>query len=71
MIMVVRELVGHILKTSEGIMSDIDFSLLLYSAEHQICYSAKRAIEMHIPVWKECPAINLFEKCAEHYRLLP
>ena len=52
-------------------MSAIDFNGLLLRAEHEISYSAKRAIEMYIPVYEKGPAINLFEKCAEHYHLLP
>lgn len=42
---------------------------LLRRAEHEISYSAKRAIEMYIPVWEAEPAWNLFLKCAQAHAL--
>ena len=47
----------------------VNTDTLLRRAEHEISYSAKRAIEMYIPVWEKGPAPNLFKKCAEVYAL--
>ena len=42
---------------------------LLRRAECEISYSAKRAIELYLPVWEKGPAWNLFLKCAQAYAL--
>jgi hypothetical protein len=47
----------------------VDHDKLIRRAEHEISYSAKRAIEMYIPVWETQPAWYLFLKCADKYCL--
>ena len=46
-----------------------DFHELSLRAEHEISYSAKRAIQMYIPVWETEPAYYLFLKCAQAHVL--
>jgi len=47
----------------------VNTDTLLRRAEHEISYGAKRAIEMYLPVWEKGPALELFNKCAEHHAL--
>lgn len=47
----------------------VDTDKILRKAEHEISYSAKRAIEMYCPVWEKEPVMYLFDKCAEHFGL--
>lgn len=43
---------------------------LLRRAEHEVSYSAKRAVEMYLPVYKQEAAFYLFcSICAKHYGL--
>ncbi len=42
---------------------------LMRRAEHEVCYGAKRAVEMYLPVYAQEAAFYLFRKCAEHYGL--
>lgn len=49
--------------------TSVDDNRLLLRAEHEICYSAKRAIEMYIPVWEKQPCDSLFGICADAFVL--
>jgi len=42
---------------------------LLLTAEHEIRYSAKRAIEMFLPVWDKDKSFTMFHICTQHYCL--
>lgn len=41
--------------------TDYRWEKILRRAEHEVSYSAKRAIEMYIEVWEKEPAMYLFE----------
>lgn len=58
------ERAGKFSKVMRDNFPEPNFDQLLRRAEHEISYSAKRSIEMYIPVWKQEPAFNLFLKCA-------
>lgn len=53
---------------------ECDINGLMRRAEHEICYSAKRAIEMYYDLWKQgaeysLPEANLFSLCANRHGL--
>ena len=50
----------------QSVLTGNQINDLLRRAEHEISYSAKRAIEMYLPVYEQGAAFYLFCKCAEH-----
>lgn len=47
----------------------INYNELMRRAEKEISYSAKRAIEMYIPVWEKEPSWGMFKSCAKYNAL--
>ena len=53
---------------------EADINGIMRRAEHEICYSAKRAIEVYYPSWQDGAEhadheADIFTLCAKHYGL--